>query len=149
VNHNSKVILLATLATLIICLIVAIVLVGCGGTSASYVVGVYNLAGVYIGPPSPLMPSGVGTPLPAQRLQLTADGTYEHTTYIPNPLSKTAPSGSVILPLAPTYKGTFTVKGKQVVLYGEPPEAYGTFKIVGINLSNHWGQWVGHGDETQ
>jgi hypothetical protein len=135
-KHNSKAILLATL---IICLIVAIVLAGCGGYSASYV------AGVYRGPSSPLMPSG-----PGQILQLDANGNYDHTTYIPNPQSKTAPPGSVTPPLAPArYEGTFTVKGNLVVLHGEPPEAYGTFKIAGINLWNHWGTWLSGGEQER
>lgn len=138
-KHNGKVILLAALTA---CLIVGIVLVGCGGPSLS------ALAGVYLGPDSTVTPSGIKMPIPGQRLQLMEDGTYGHDTCIPNPLYSTVPPGSAITPLTQvSYRGTYTVEGNQVVLHGEPPEAYGAFKIAGINLTNQWGVWVAHGAE--
>lgn len=43
-----------------------------------------------------------------------------------------------------TYRGTFTVKDKRVILNGEPTEPAGvnSYKIVGRNLKGPWGLWV-------
>ena len=137
-KHNSKLMLLATL---IACLVVATVLAGCGGYSVSYI------AGVYSGPSSAPKSSGVTTPIHGMILQLNDNSTYFQTTYIPNPRSKTTPNESESPLVQKNYSGTFIIKDKQVILHGEPPEAYGTFKIVGINLKNHWGLWISHGAE--
>jgi hypothetical protein len=110
------------LIAFLVSLISVSILAGCGGPSVSSVVGVY-----IGGPPSPLVPPFAGVVYPPQTLELKANGTFEHIAYIPG---------------NPMYKGTFAVKNKQVILHGEPPEAHGTFKIVGRNLSNHWGLWV-------
>lgn len=123
---------------LVVCLVVATVTAGCGGSSIAGVYRLYN-------------PPWKSTPgyalVPHLRLELKSDGTYVQTTYDQTvPLIKT-PTGSISKFVEKTYKGTYTVRNngkgqpKQVILNGEPTPS-NIYQIVKLGLSNSLGLWA-------
>jgi len=122
-KHNYEVVLLATL---IVCLIVGTLVAGCGGPS---------VAGVYL--PSSWSAAGF-------RLELRSDGTYVQRVndLDPQDYPDTIPDAMEVL--LKTYRGTFTIKDKRVILNGEPTEPAGvnSYEIIGKNLEGPYGVWV-------
>jgi hypothetical protein len=125
-KHNCKVVLLASL---IVCLILGILVAGCGGPSVTRVY---------------LPPSWLASDF---RLELKSDGTYVQRISDLEPkkvYSDTFIGLHDIEVPEKTYRGTFTVKDKRVILNGEPTEPAGvnSYKIVGRNLKGPYGVWV-------
>jgi hypothetical protein len=108
------------LVAFLVSLIAVSILAGCGGPS---------VAGVYF-----------SSSFPDFRLDLKSDGTYVQKV---NDLEPQKDSGPLMEVTVKTYRGTFTVNNKRVVLNGEPNEmGQNSFKIVGRNLKGPYGLWV-------